>query len=129
MADRDKQKERMWEDNRLSEDEKKMRNPLYKKARESYMRMVLPAMAAWIPFVIVLMYLLDTAENKKLDPCASSGSAASRSDRGAGGSEPEALVGLSSLPQSSAGRADAVYQYAKIYGLLSFLRICSGGEG
>ena len=93
MADRDKQKERMWEDNRLSEDEKKMRNPLYKKARESYMRMVLPAMAAWIPFVIVLMYLLDTAENKK-------------------------LMG-----------ADAVYQYAKIYGLLSFLRICSGGEG
>lgn len=66
LIDRDKQKERMWEDNRLSEDEKKMRNPLYKKARESYMRMVLPAMAAWIPFVIVLMYLLDTAENKKL---------------------------------------------------------------
>lgn len=66
MADRDKQKERMWESNRLSEDEKKMRNPLYKKARESYMRMVLPAMGAWIPFVIVLMYLLDTAENKML---------------------------------------------------------------
>ena len=48
MADRDKQKERMWESNRLSEDEK-MRIRLYKKARESYMRMVLPAMERGFP--------------------------------------------------------------------------------